>query len=112
MAVARFDALRSLAFGGISGTYAALGTPLTQNWREFRIVNATNGDIFISANGTTDNFFLPSNSFVLWDLSTNSPPIAETDTFTLAIGTQFYVKQSTAPTSGSVYLEGIYARRS
>lgn len=111
MAVARFDTLRSLAFGGISGTYAALGTPLSQNWREFRIVNATNGDVFISADGTNNNFFLPSNSFLLWDLSTNAPPISDTDTFVLAIGTQFYVKQSTAPTSGSVYVEGIYARR-
>lgn len=111
MAVARFDTLRSVAFGGISGAYAVLGSALTQNWREFRIVNATNGDLFISADGTNNNFFLPANSFVLWDLSTNAPPISDTDTFVLAIGTQFYVKQSTAPTSGSVYLEGIYARR-
>lgn len=112
MAVARFDALRSLAFGGISGTYAALGTPLSQNWREFRIVNATDGNVFISADGVTDNFFLPANSFLLWDLATNAPPISDTDTFVLAINTQFYVKQSTAPTSGAVYIEGIYARRS
>lgn len=109
MAVARFDALRSLAFGSISGTYAALGTPLTQNWREFCIVNNTNGNMTISADGTTDNFFVPANSFLLWDLSTNSPSISVTDTFVLSIGTQFYVKGTA--TSGSIYLEGIYARR-
>src|SRR5258706_15965538 len=104
MAVARFDALRSLAFGGISGSYAVIGTPLTQNWREFCIVNGTNGDIFVSADGTTNNFFIPARSFLLWDLSTNAPPISESDTFVLAIGTQFYVKQSTAPSSGAVYI--------
>lgn len=111
MAVARFDVIRSLAFGGISGSYATIGTPLTQNWREFRIVNGTNGNVFVSADGTSDNFFLPANSFVLWDLSTNAPPISDTDTFVMGIGTQFYVKQSTAPTSGAVYIEGIYARK-
>lgn len=111
MAVARFDALRSLAFGSITGTYATVGTPLTQNWREFRILNTTNADVSISANGTTDNFYLPANSFLLWDLSTNAPPINETDTFVLALGTQFYAKSSGSPSSGSVYVEGIYARR-
>ncbi len=111
MAVARFDALRSKAFGSITNSYTTLGTALTQNWREFSIVNQTNGNLLISADGTTDNFFLPANSYLVWDLSTNAQPISSTDTFELAIGTQFYVKYSTAPSSGSVYIEGIYARR-
>lgn len=110
MAVARFDSIRSIAAASISGTYAAIGSPLTQNWREFRIVNKTDGDMFISADGTTDNFFLPANSFLLWDLSTNAPPVSSSDSFVLALKTQFYVKQSTAPTTGSLYIEGIYAR--
>lgn len=112
MAVARFDALRSLDFSGISGTYATVGSPLSQNWREFRISNTTDSDVFISANGTTDNFYLPANSFLLWDLSANAPPINETDTFVLSLGTQFYCKSSGTPTEGGVYIEGIYARRS
>lgn len=111
MAVARFDTLRSTAFGSITNSYTTLGTALTQNWREFCLVNATDGDMLISADGTTDNFFLKANSFLLWDLSTNAQPIASTDTFELAIGTQFYVKYSSAPSTGSVYVEGIYARR-
>lgn len=110
MAIARFDTLRSLAFGGISGTYAAIGTPLAHNWREFRIINATNGDVFISVDGTNNNFFLPANSYVLWDLSTNGAPTNNLDDFVMSINTQFYVKQSTAPSSGAVYIEGIYAR--
>ncbi len=110
MAVARFDTIRTLAFGGISGTYAVVGTPIMNNWREFRIVNATNGDIFISADGVNDNFFLPANTFLLWDLSTNAP-INENDNFALSLQTQFFARQSTAPTSGAVYIEGIYARQ-
>ncbi len=110
MAIVRFDALRSLAFGGISGSYATVGTPLTRNWRMFRITNNTDGDMFISADGTTDNLFVPKNGFVLYDMSTNAPSVSQSDTFVMGIGTQFYVKQSTAPTSGAIYIEGIYAR--
>lgn len=110
MAIVRFDALRSLAFGGISGTYAPIGTPLDRNWRMFRITNDTDGDMFISADGTTDNLFVPANGFTLYDLSTNAQPIKQSDTFVMGIGTQFYVKQASAPTSGAVYIEGIYAR--
>lgn len=112
MAVARFDTIRSKAAASITGSYSAVGTPLAQNWREFRLVNNTDGDLMFSANGTTDNFFLPAHTYLLWDLSTNAPPINETDTFVLAINTQFYVKTVTSATTGSVYIEGIYARRS
>lgn len=110
MAIVRFDSLRTLAFGGISGTYAAVGTPLGNNWRIVKITNNTNGDLFISADGTTDNLFVPAMSFTLYDLATNAPPLAQTDNFVMQIGTQFYAKQSTAPTSGALYIEGVYAR--
>lgn len=110
MAVARADSIRTLAFGGISGSYAAVGSAIAYNWRIFRITNGTNGDLFISFDGSTDNLFLPASSYVLYDLSTNAAPISESDNFVLAVGTQFYAKQSTAPTSGSVYIEGFYAR--
>jgi len=107
MAVAHFDTLRSLAFGGISGSYAPLGSALTTNTRIFKLTNNTDGDLIASLDGTNDHIFLPAGSFTLYDLSTNSPPIAVTDNLVLAIGTQFSVKQSTAPTSGAIYLECI-----
>jgi hypothetical protein len=109
MAAVQFDALRSLAFGSISGSYAALGSPLGFNWKMFKITNNTDGDMFISTDGTTDNLFVPATSFVLYDLSTNAPPVSVNDTFCMAIGTQFYVKQSTSPSTGAVYIEGIYS---
>lgn len=110
MAIVRADSIRTLAFGGISGAYAVVGAALTHNWRMFKISNNTNGDLLISFNGTTDNLFVPANSFVLYDLSTNSPPISQSDNFVLQIGTQFYAKQSTAPTTGAVWVEGLYAQ--
>lgn len=109
MVVARADSIRSLAFGGISGSYAPVGAPLSKNWSMFRITNNTNGDLFISFDGTTDNLFVPANGFVLYDLSTNAPPVSVTDNLVLAINTQFYAKQSSAPSTGSLYIEGIYA---
>lgn len=109
MASVRFDTLRSLPFGSISGSYAALGTPLTRNWRVFRITNNTQGDMFISADGSTDNLFVPARSSVVYDLATNAQNVQDTDWYVMQIGTQFYVKQSSAPVSGSVYIEGLYS---
>lgn len=105
--IARVDALRSLGFASISGTYAAVGTPFAHAMRIIRIINNTNGDMFFSFDGTTDNLFVPANSFVLYDIAANDDP---TDQFRLSKGTQIYVKQSTAPTSGSVYIEAIYGQ--
>jgi hypothetical protein len=110
MAIVRFDPIRTLAFGGISGSYAAIGTPLATNWRLFKITNNTDGDLLISADGTTDNLFVPKMSFTLYDLSTNGQPASQTDDFVMQIGTQFYAKQSTAPTAGALWIEGVYAR--
>jgi hypothetical protein len=110
MAVARFDSLISLAAGSITASYTTLGSPLTQNWRIFKITNDTDGNMLISFNGTTDNIFVPAASFTLYDLSTNAPPIAVTSNLVLALGTQFYIKYVSAPTTGSVYVEGVYAK--
>lgn len=110
MAIVRADVIRTLAFGGISGSYATVGTALTHLWREFKITNNTDGDMLVSFDGTTDNLFVPAGSFTLYDLSTNAPNINNIDKLVLGIGTQFYVKQSTAPSKGAVWIEGLYAK--
>lgn len=110
MAVARADSIRTLAFGSITGSYVAVGAAITHNWRIFKITNDTDGDLLVSFDGTTDNLFIPAMSFTLYDLSTNAPPLAEVDNLVLGINTQFYVKESTAPTKGAVWIEGIYAK--
>src|ERR1041385_6077541 len=45
---AQFDTLRTLAHGGISGTYAPVGSPFTIAPRIICITNLTNGDMIFS----------------------------------------------------------------
>jgi len=72
----------------------------------FRIANDTEGDMYITTNLSQDEMFLSSGTFVLYDLQANKDD--EDGKFVLKVGTQFYVKQSTAPVSGSVRAECIY----
>lgn len=105
-----FDNLRSLAFGGISAAYAAVGSALTVNPRIMCITNKTQGDMIFSVDSANaaGNLFVPAGTFKLFDLTANLVP-GKDDNFVIAEGTQFYVKQVTAPVSGSVYLEFLYA---
>lgn len=104
---AQFDAVREVAFGGISGTYAVVGVPLTDHARIVCLSNSTNAEVYISVDGTANNFRLAANSFRLIDFSTNK---IRDDGLFVSIGTQFYVKQvSGAPSSGGVWVEVISA---
>ena len=103
---ARAEALRTLANGSISASYAAVGTATTAPARIVCFTNNTAGDMIFSLDGVTDHFFVKAGSFKLFDVATNrrqNDPI-----FAIAQGTIFYVKQSTAPSSGDVYVEVIY----
>lgn len=110
MAILRVDALRSVVAGSITSSYTTLGTAITHLWRAFRVINNTDGDLLISFDGTTDNLFVPKGSFVLYDITANASPPSLNDNFLMGIGTQFYVKYSTAPSTGAVWVEGIYAK--
>ena len=100
------DTLRSLAFGSISGSYAAVGTSFTHPVRLMCITNNTDADMLFSTDGVNDMLFIPSQSFKLFDLATNRALLGNIWCF--PVGTQIYVKQSTAPTSGSVYFECLW----
>lgn len=104
----RFETLRTVAFGGISGTYAALGSPLLHGARLIILDNLTNDDLLISFDGTNDHMVLVSTSAKIIDFASNKVgPVGQLE---LSKGTQVYVKQlSGAPTAGSVYLSVIYA---
>lgn len=101
--IATIDTIRTLAFGSISGTYAAVGTPLIFPTRLICFTNNTNGDMFFSADGVNNQLFIAAGSFKLFDLNTNR--LYQQQLWVFPTGTQFYVKQSTAPTSGAVYIE-------
>ncbi len=104
-----FDTLRSLAFGGISGTYAAIGTALTVQPRIICITNETDAGMIFSDDNTnaSGKLYLPKGSFKLFDFTANLVP-GQDDGFVIAKGTIIYVKEASAPSSGGVYLEYIY----
>lgn len=108
---ARFDTLRSIAFGGISGVYAAIGTSptVTVNARILCFTNTTNAAVIISDDNTNADgkIIVPAGGFKLFDL-TSDLNVGKDDNFVFAAQTTFYVKQVSAPGSGSVYLEVIY----
>lgn len=106
---ALFEPLRTLAFGDISGTYAAVGDPLEQPIRAFCITNNTQGDMIFSIDADVEDghMFVAMGSYKLYDIQANINPQFD-DKYVLAIGTQFYVKQNTAPVSGDVWIECLF----
>ena len=101
------DEIRSVAFGGITGAYAAVGSALDDPARIFILNNISNQDLLISLDGVTDHLILPAGAFKLIDVAANK---GRDDGLFVAAGTVFYVKHNgVAPTSGSVYLEVIHS---
>lgn len=105
---AQFDTIRSLGVAGIGAAYATIGTALTRPAVIISFKNNTNGDVFVSTDGTNDHLLLPSNSFNVFDIRTNAMNLLD---YVFAIGTQFYVKDGpTAPTTGTFYIEVVSVR--
>ena len=96
---------RSLAFGGISGAYAPVGTPLGHAAVNIVFQNLTAGIVNFSWDGINPWMtFAAGASFVL-DIQSNK---GRSDALLGAAGTQFYVRQTTAPVSGAVYISVLY----
>lgn len=99
-----FDAVRTLAFGGITGVYAAVGTALAAPARIIKIQNTTDRTIELSIDGVTTHDIIPANAFSLYDLTTNK---TRDEGIYIKIGTIFYVRRPAAeanPTLGNVYI--------
>lgn len=99
---ALWEPLRSLAFGGISGTYAAIGTATASPTLMLSITNTTDALLTFSFNGSTNIVVIPAYTARIWDIGSNT-----IDDFSLPANTTFYVKG--APTAGAVYVEVTYA---
>ena len=97
------EELRSLAFGSISGTYAGVGTSISNPARIFFVQNLTDVTCTFSFNGVTDHFVLAASGFLLLDVTSNK---TVSQGFYIAEGSRLYVKGS--PSSGSVYLTVFY----
>lgn len=109
VAKAQFEPLRSLGFAGISASYAAIGSATTHQVRAFCITNNTQGDMIFSLDNTVSagQMFVARGSYKLYDVQANMNTQFD-DKYVIPIGTTFYVKQSTAPVSGDVYVECMY----
>lgn len=100
------EALRTLAFGGISGTYAGIGTAFLNPIRIMHITNTTNVLLTFSFDGVTDHFVVPSGGFILLDVTTNKSQNG--GSLCISQGERVYVAGS--PTSGSVYLASFFGK--
>lgn len=100
-----WDAIRELAFGSISDTYANLGVALTKGARAIKITNATDVTVYVTDDITEDKLKLPTNSYELWDVTANKT--LENKPQFLEVGKQFSVRHITgsAPSSGWVSIE-------
>lgn len=101
----RFEPLRSLAFGSISGAYAAVGTGFSNAARMLMVDNLTDSTITVSFDGVTDHMIIASMSGKIIDYGSNR--VGQVNQLEQAQGTVVYVKGTV--TSGSVYVSVIYA---
>jgi len=107
----RYEPLRSLAFGSISGSYVGVGTSFANPVRILKVTNTTDADLFVSFDGINTYDVIAASSAWIYDYGSN-----RTDTggqLDQALGERVYVKEvSGAPSAGAVYVTVIYASQS
>ena len=102
------DPIRSLAEASIGATYTALGGPFLNPVRLLVIENNTDGDMYGSVDGVTNQMFIGAGVTRVLDLNTNRTNRDQYWVF--PINTQFYIKYITMPTKGAVYLEAYWGQ--
>lgn len=102
-----FEALREKAFGDVTSSFTALGTPLADHCRLVSFNNETNVDLYLSFDGSTNHLRIAANSFKLLDLSANK---IRDDGLFLPTGLQISVKDTgLSATSGLIWAEVMFA---
>ncbi len=104
--ICTIDIIRSLSYTGIGASYEPVGSPTSNGVRLISFVNNTNGDLFFSNDGIHDYLFVAAGSFKLLDVCSNRDN--RNGVYLLPAKMQWYVKQSTAPSTGTVYIEVLY----
>jgi hypothetical protein len=92
--------LQSIDGSTISVTYSPLGGPLPEEARILKIVNVSNQDVTVSWDGVHDHDYIPSDSFTIYDFTTNKS--RDTQISVAQKGTQLYVKGPTS--TGFIFL--------
>src|SRR5205085_1075722 len=106
--VVRVDAYRTVAAASITASYTQVGTAFGHQVRILKFINNTNADLKISFDGSTNNDFVPANSFCLYDAQTDAQANYK---FVFSAGTSISVAyNSGAPTTGAFYVVCIYGQ--
>lgn len=96
-----FEAVRTLAFGGIGAAFAVLGTPLANPIRFISLSNLTDVAVTVTFDGTTDHLILPTLFTIVID--TNDFSNFDENAL-IRQGTQLSIKQTAgAAASGAFY---------
>ena len=85
----KWEAIREIAAASLTTSYQLLGGVFTRDSYRIWVTNNTNGDIYFSIDGSTNNLKLPAFSGRAYDNKTN-------DSFVKA-GTQWSIKWDSAP---------------
>ena len=97
------EVIRILAFGAIGAGYNSIGVPFANPVSKMYLTNLTDANLLFSHDGVNNNFVLPTEGMLVYDISYDS---LETTFF--AQGESLYVKQLAVPSTGSVYLTVYY----
>jgi len=99
------ETVRTLGFASIGAAYMGVGTAVDAPARIIFIQNLTDEDLMFSLDGINDHFPLPTQGYILLDVSANKTTEAG---FFLAENQRLYVKEIGNPTAGSVYFTSFY----
>jgi len=99
----RAEAVRAVAFGAVTGAFAALGAATTHIGRIVRFTNYTDQILDFSLDGVDANYRLSPTSTLVLDISTNQ---TKKDNLFIPEGQIFYIRHAgVAPTTGSAWIE-------
>ena len=101
----KFETLRSLAFGSIGASYAAIGTGFEHAASKLWIYNNSNASLYFSFDGTNNHIRLPQNGCWMLDITMDSEQGDYISKHTI-----IYVKRDGTPTSGTADVSVMYGR--
>lgn len=101
----KFEAMRSLAHGSISGSFAIVGAATSPAIHQFIVSNDTDQTLIFSFDGINDHFVLLAGSQFVSDVNANK----SSNHLFMGAGDALYVRYGgSAPASGSVYFSTMY----
>lgn len=106
--IARYETLRSVAFGAITANYTQVGALTSNPIRIIEFTNTTDKNLLISFDGVNNMIISVASELKVTDYGSNYAAAA--GNLELPRNTGIFVKAEGAlPTSGSLYITTIYA---